>query len=108
MLNKWTKDVKNKRTKMPKTRVNYIILVSSFWNHMIYALKVMGTLVQVYNLQITRKAMDIAYGLYLQQKSTIKYIYETIDKTKKIKSITEANLKSLISILTLEKAIKMY
>lgn len=62
----------------------YYLGIIRFESYDIYALKVMDTLVRVYNLQIMRKAMDIAYGLYLQQKSIIKYIYETMDKTKEI------------------------
>ncbi|CAL9112683.1 unnamed protein product [Musa textilis] len=63
VINKWAKKTKGKRA-------TDIILMPSFWNHVVYILKVMGPLVRVLRL--------VDY----ENKSAMRYIYEAMDKAK--------------------------
>ncbi|CAL9072335.1 unnamed protein product [Musa textilis] len=62
---KWAKEIKDKRA-------TDIILMPSFWNHVVYILKVIGPLVQVIRLVDN------------ENKPTMKYIYEAMDKANEI------------------------
>ena len=61
MTSKWAKEAKGKRAAD-------IILMSSFWNHVVYILKVMSPLVQV--LRLTNN----------KTKPAMRYNYEAMDK----------------------------
>ncbi|CAL9078810.1 unnamed protein product [Musa textilis] len=63
VTSKWAKEAKDKRA-------TDIILMSSFWNHVVFILKVMGPLVRVLRLVDN------------ENKLAMRYIYEAIDRAK--------------------------
>ncbi|CAL9127726.1 unnamed protein product [Musa textilis] len=63
VISKWAKETKGKRA-------TDIILMPSFWNHVVYILKVMGPLVRVLRMVDN------------ENKPVMRYIYETMNRAK--------------------------
>ncbi|CAL9119038.1 unnamed protein product [Musa textilis] len=83
VTSKWTKETKGKRA-------TDIILMSSFWNHVVYILKVMDPLTRVLRLVDNKN------------KSAMRYIYEVMDRAKEtIKRSFNENKKKYEKIFTI-------
>ena len=85
LASKWAKEAKGKQ-------VSEIVLMSSFWNHVVYILKVMGPLVKVLQLVDNERkpAMGYIYKAMDRCKETIKKSFnEDVDKYKEIFSIID-------------------
>ena len=85
VTSKWAKETKGKRAAD-------IILMSSFWNHVVYILKVMGPLVRVLRLvdNENKPAMGYIYEAMDRAKETIKRSFnENEEKYEKIFTIID-------------------